>query len=92
MSLEVRDTGIGISEYDLPKIFGRFFRADDARTKGAGAGLGLAIAKWIVESHHASIYVSSALGAGSAFRVDFPAISAFQEAVIEPGSAVQQTA
>lgn len=90
VSLEVRDTGIGISEYDLPKIFGRFFRADDARTKGAGAGLGLAIAKWIVESHHASIFVSSALGAGSVFRVDFPPIPAVQEAETNPSSTVPQ--
>jgi heavy metal sensor kinase len=74
VSLEVRDTGIGISENDLSKIFLRFFRGDEARTNGTGAGLGLAIAKAIADAHHARIRVTSSLGRGSTFRIDFPAI------------------
>ncbi|HWF48197.1 MAG TPA: ATP-binding protein, partial [Bryobacteraceae bacterium] len=67
---EVRDTGIGIAEADLPHIFERFFRADKARSREeGGAGLGLAIARWIVDAHHGSIEVQSVFGQGSVFRV-----------------------
>ena len=72
---EVRDTGIGISEADLPHIFDRFFRSDRARTREqSGAGLGLAIAEWIARVHHSRIEVESALGVGSTFRVSFPVL------------------
>lgn len=70
---EVRDSGIGIADKDLPYIFERFFRADRTRARREeGAGLGLAIARWIAGSHGASIEVESALGVGSTFRVIFP--------------------
>jgi hypothetical protein len=60
--------------YDLPNIFDRFFRAENARlTAEAGSGLGLAIAQWIVDVHEARLNVESALGAGSTFRVKFRA-------------------
>ena len=72
--LSVEDTGIGIAAADLPNIFERFYRADEARTSGSGSGLGLAIAKWIVESHQATIHITSSPGAGSTFQVDFPAL------------------
>jgi signal transduction histidine kinase len=59
----VRDTGIGIAASDMPKIFDRFYRGDMARTREpAGAGLGLALAKWIVRAHHGSIECSSEPG------------------------------
>jgi heavy metal sensor kinase len=71
--VEVEDTGIGIAEDDQPRIFDRFFRADQARSVNVpGSGLGLAIASWIVASHQATIEVHSKLRVGSIFRVRFP--------------------
>lgn len=69
----VKDTGIGISATDLPHIFERFFRSDRARSREeGGAGLGLAIAEWIVRVHNGSIDVESVLGSGSTFRITLP--------------------
>jgi heavy metal sensor kinase len=71
--VSVSDTGIGIGEADLAHIFDRFWRADKARSREqGGAGLGLSIAKWIVEMHQASIEVESRLGWGTTFRVHVP--------------------
>jgi heavy metal sensor kinase len=73
---EVKDSGIGIAESDIPHIFERFFRADKARSREqSGAGLGLSIARCIVDAHHGTIEVESALGLGSLFRVSLPTIS-----------------
>jgi heavy metal sensor kinase len=75
VSVEVSDTGIGIAEKDLPHIFERFFRADEARTKSVGGtGLGLSIARWVAEAHDATIGVRSVAGQGSIFRVVFPVL------------------
>jgi signal transduction histidine kinase len=71
--IEIEDTGIGISEQDTPRIFDRFFRADQARSREVpGSGLGLSIARWVVDAHNGSIEVNSRLGAGSLFRVRLP--------------------
>lgn len=71
--IEVEDTGIGISAQDLPRIFDRFFRADQARSREVpGAGLGLSIARWIAETHNGHVEVESQLGTGSTFRVFLP--------------------
>jgi heavy metal sensor kinase len=72
VQLEVRDSGIGISSSDLQHVFERFYRADKIRSReSGGAGLGLAIAKWIADVHRARIEVHSALEKGSAFCVVF---------------------
>ena len=68
--LEVKDKGIGISEKDLPHIFDRFYRGDKAMGKD-GYGLGLSIAKQIVDQHSAKIKVESKLSKGSTFKVIF---------------------
>jgi PAS domain S-box-containing protein len=71
--VEVEDTGIGIPEADQKMLFSRFFRATQAREAAVpGSGLGLSIAKSIAEVHGAQIGVTSALGEGSTFRVEFP--------------------
>jgi heavy metal sensor kinase len=71
--IAVHDNGIGISEIDLPSIFERFVRADRTRSRETpGAGLGLAIARWITEVHGGTITVESQVGVGSVFRVALP--------------------
>ena len=71
--LEVTDSGIGIPEESLPHIFERFFVVDRSRSRETGgSGLGLSIVKWITDSHGARIDVSSQLGRGTTFAVDFP--------------------
>jgi signal transduction histidine kinase len=71
--LEVEDTGIGIAPGDLPHIFDRFFRAEDARTfHSDGNGLGLAIVKYIVEAHDGNVEVNSQPGRGTTMVVNLP--------------------
>jgi two-component system phosphate regulon sensor histidine kinase PhoR len=75
----VRDTGVGIREEDLPRVFERFFKTDRARSKanfmgpgGGGTGLGLAIARQVVEAHGGHIQAESALEKGSTFIFTLP--------------------
>ena len=73
--ISVRDSGIGIAEADLKNIFDRFYRADRVRSKNTGgAGLGLAIARWITEMHGGTIAVKSEIGVGSIFCVTLRAL------------------
>jgi signal transduction histidine kinase len=71
--MRVRDSGVGISEDDLPRIFERFFRTDRTRDRRTGgAGLGLAIAKWIVDAHGGRITCRSTVGEGTEMLVRLP--------------------
>ncbi len=99
-TLVVSDTGVGISAEDLPRIFDRFFRGDPSRTRGdgsvsatEGAGLGLSIAQWIAEEHHAVISVESRLGSGTDVTVQFPAAAASDAAPdrAQPGFSNERT-
>lgn len=75
--IKIIDQGIGISQKDLPRIFDRFYQADNARTKNSesGYGLGLSIAKNIIESHNGRIEVVSKLNHGTTFIIHLPIFS-----------------
>lgn len=71
--LSVRDTGIGIPSWHLPRVFERFYRVDTARSRETGGtGLGLAIVKHVAEQHGGRVEAESELGRGSIFRVVLP--------------------
>ena len=65
--MQIIDTGKGISEDQLSRIFDRFYQADESRSPGTGAGLGLSIAQKILELHGAKLSVQSALNKGTTF-------------------------
>lgn len=69
--ITMTDTGEGIAKENQHKIFDRFYQVDESRHKG-GSGLGLSIAKWIIEQHGGSISVSSTLGNGTIFTIKLP--------------------
>jgi heavy metal sensor kinase len=71
--LWVKDTGEGIAEEHLGRVFDRFYRVDSARG-GRGAGLGLSICRWIAEAHGGSISAESVMGEGTAVAVRLPAV------------------
>jgi signal transduction histidine kinase len=71
--VSVADTGIGIAPEDRARIFERFYRVDKARSRSVGgAGLGLAIAQWIVQLHKGKLEVESEPGNGSVFQLELP--------------------
>ena len=70
---EVQDNGIGIKSEDIPHIFERFFRSDPSRNhKDGGSGLGLSIAKWIVDAHHGYFDVVSCIDIGTKITICLP--------------------
>jgi signal transduction histidine kinase len=84
----VSDSGPGVPPADRQRIFDRFYRADLARGRG-GAGLGLAIAKWIVDEHHGTLRVeSNNSGPGSVFSVSLPTFNDFSAHNARPGELV----
>jgi PAS domain S-box-containing protein len=70
VTVSVADTGIGISEEDLPRVFDRYWQS--TRTNRQGAGLGLAIAKGIIESHGGSLWLESRVGKGTIAQFSLP--------------------
>lgn len=71
--VQVQDTGIGISQPDLQRVFDRFYRVDKSRSRSmGGSGLGLSIVRRIVEDHGGAVTVTSTLGEGSTFRIALP--------------------
>jgi len=84
--IEVEDTGIGIGAEDLPRIFDRFYRADQARSREVpGSGLGLSIARWIAETHKGRIEVERDRATGSLFRILLPVVPAASAVALDDG-------
>lgn len=75
--VKIIDQGIGIDQKDLPHIFDRFYQANNSRTKNSdtGYGLGLSIAKQIIELHHGQIKVDSKMNKGTTFTIQLPLFS-----------------
>lgn len=74
VSVQIRDEGMGIEKEEIPHLFDRFYRVDKSRTKSdiQGYGLGLSIAKQIIEKHNGSIKVESKINKGTIFTVQIP--------------------
>ena len=71
--LQITDTGGGIPKEDLPRVFSRLYRAENALIQGVGdTGVGLSIAKSLTEAHHGRIWVETQMGSGSTFNVSLP--------------------
>ena len=82
LRLKVCDTGSGIASDKLPFIFERFFRADESRSQiGHESGLGLAIARSLVEAHGGSIKAESQVGKGTTFTIDLPLVATLSQPV-----------
>lgn len=76
----ITDTGLGIPQADMPHIFEKFFRAENTKTAGSeGSGLGLYLAKNIIEGHKGKVWVESVVGRGSTFHFTLPLVSSSQD-------------
>ncbi|MCM8773815.1 MAG: cell wall metabolism sensor histidine kinase WalK [Candidatus Omnitrophica bacterium] len=75
LQVDISDTGIGISQKDIPRIFERFYRVDKGRSRQlGGTGLGLSIVKHIIQAHRGQVWVNSELGKGSTFSFTIPLV------------------
>jgi signal transduction histidine kinase len=74
VSIAIQDQGVGIAGADIPRVFDRFYRAEAVRGTTAGAGLGLAIAKWITDIHGARITLEPASERGTRVTITFPRV------------------
>jgi two-component system OmpR family sensor kinase len=83
LAITIADTGIGIDQADLPRLFERFYRAKNARSQ-PGMGLGLSIARGIIEQHSGTISVKSTPGRGSDFIISLPLLNAENSAFTDP--------
>ncbi len=72
VSLQVRDSGIGLTREDCEKVFERFYRAQSSKTMAKGSGLGLSIAKELVELHEGTLELESIVGKGTVFKLNLP--------------------
>lgn len=73
LQVDIIDTGIGIPEQDISRIFERFYRVDKGRSRElGGTGLGLSIVKHIVQAHGGQVWLKSELGQGSTFSFTIP--------------------
>lgn len=92
ISFKICDSGIGISEENLPLIFKRFYRIESEEAfKISGSGVGLAITEELVKTHHGEIYVDSHPGKGSVFEVQVPELSSSHELKSENQPDIQPT-
>ncbi|HRQ33735.1 MAG TPA: ATP-binding protein, partial [Anaerolineales bacterium] len=71
-SIGVQDTGLGIPDESIPRLFQKFYRVREHENKAAGTGLGLSICKQIVQGHNGRIEVKSKVGVGTTFSVYLP--------------------
>ena len=92
--IEVTDTGIGMSQEHLPRIFDRFYQIDTSRAQDgtAGFGLGLSLARWIAEAHGGSIEVRSQVGMGTAFSIHLPMVRPEHEQAASHAQVTQKRA
>jgi two-component system sensor histidine kinase SenX3 len=82
--IAVTDQGAGIPEDEVERVFERFYRVDQARSRrSGGSGLGLSIVKHTVQNHGGDVRVWSQLGSGSTFTIRLP--EATQSAIVSPG-------
>lgn len=81
ISIRIADSGIGISEENLPLVFKRFYRiTSEEAFKISGSGIGLALTEELIKTHHGEIFVESTLGEGSVFEIQFPCLKGAYEA------------